>query len=87
MKSDITCERQKDIPVLYDSVHLDVGFRADIIVDKKVIIELKSIETVKPVHKKQLLTYLKLSHLKLGLLINFNVDSMKDGIVRIVNSL
>jgi len=57
------------------------------VVENKVIIELKSIETVLPVHKKQLLTYLKLSHMKLGLLINFNVHSMKDGIVRIVNSL
>jgi GxxExxY protein len=83
----ISCERQVEIPVLYNSVRLDIGFRADIVIEKKVIVELKSIETIKPVHQKQLLTYLKLSKMKLGLLINFNVESMKDGIMRIVNNL
>jgi len=66
---------------------MEIGFRADIIVEDKVIIELKSVESLKTVHKKQLLTYLKLSNLKLGLLINFNVEMLKDGIVRIANNL
>ena len=66
---------------------MDMGFRADLIVEKKVIVELKSIETLKDIHKKQLLTYLKLTHLKLGLLINFNVNLIKEGIIRIVNEL
>lgn len=82
-----TVERQVEIPIIYDSVTMNIGFRADMIVDKLVIIELKSIDSVQPVHKKQLLTYLKLTNLKLGLLINFNVNLMKDGIIRIVNGL
>jgi len=83
----IHCARQVEIPIQYDQVKLDVGFRVDIMVGDKVIIELKSIESIQPVHKKQLLTYLKLTHLKLGLLINFNTEKLKDGIVRIVNNL
>ncbi len=79
--------RQQAIPVVYESVQLDVGFRADLIVNDKVIIEIKSIELVAPVHKKQLLTYLRLTNKKLGLLINFNVDLIKDGITRLVNNL
>ena len=86
-KKDICHERQVEVPVFYESVRLDVGFRADIIVEHKLIIELKSLEILKAVHKKQLLTYLKLSGIKLGLLINFNVESLKDGIVRIANRL
>ena len=66
---------------------MDIGFRADIIIDRKVILELKSIEALAPVHFKQLLTYLKLTDIKLGLLINFNVNLIKDGIHRIVNKL
>jgi GxxExxY protein len=66
---------------------MDIGFRADLVVDNKLIVELKSIENLMPVHKKQLLTYLKLSNKKLGLLANFNVDLMKEGIVRIANGL
>ena len=66
---------------------MDVGFRADIIVENKVIIELKSVENLTNVHKKQVLTYLKLTGMKLGLLVNFNVDLIKNGIVRIVNNL
>ncbi len=86
-KNGVVCERQVEIPIVYDSVRLDIGFLADILVDSKVIIELKSVEEMKPVHKKQLLTYLRLSGMRLGLLINFNVDHMKDGIIRIVNNL
>lgn len=80
-------ERQKSISVLWDDLKLDIGFRADLIVEEKVIIELKSVETLAPVHPKQLLTYLKVTGLKLGLLINFNEQYIKNGITRIVNNL
>lgn len=86
-KLGISFKRQVGIAVEYDEVKMDLGFRADIIVDRKVIIELKSVETVLDVHKKQLLTYLKLTDLKLGLLINFNSALLKDGITRIANHL
>jgi GxxExxY protein len=78
---------QKGVPVFYEGVKLELGFRADIIVDKKVIIEVKSIEAIAPVHPKQLRTYLRLLDLRLGLLINFNVNLIKDGIRRVVNNL
>ena len=84
---DLKCNRQVEIPVVYKKLRMNVGFRADIIVENKVIIELKSVENLTTVHKKQLLTYLKLTGLKLGLLVNFNVDLIKNGIVRIVNNL
>lgn len=79
--------RQKAVPVIWNELKMEMGFRADIIVESKVIIELKSVETVAPVHHKQLLTYLKLTGIKLGLLINFNVPLIKLGITRIVNNL
>ena len=79
--------RQQPIPILYDGVRIDVGFRADLIVEDKVIVEIKSIELIAPVHKKQLRSYLKLADKRLGLLINFNVVLIRDGIVRIVNGL
>lgn len=79
--------RQKLLPVIYEGVKIDEGFRADIIVEDKVIAELKSVEAVAPVHKKQLLTYLRLTDKKLGLLINFGAARIKDGITRIVNGL
>jgi GxxExxY protein len=79
--------KQQPIPVVYEDVKLDVGFRADLIVNHKVIIEIKSIEAIAPVHSKQLRTYLRLTDLHLGLLINFNVDLIKDGIKRVVNNL
>ena len=79
--------RQRGIPVLYEDVKLNLGFRADLIVDRKVIVEVKSIEAVAPVHAKQVRTYLRLTDLRLGLLINFNVDLIKDGIRRVVNNL
>lgn len=66
---------------------MDIGFRADLIVDNKVIIEIKSVEAISPVHKKQLLTYLRITKCKLGLLINFNEELIKNGITRIVNNL
>lgn len=79
--------RQQGVPVIYADVKMDIGFRANVIVENKVIIEIKSVEAVAPVHHKQLLTYLKLANLKLGLLVNFNVDLIKNGISRIVNNL
>jgi GxxExxY protein len=78
-------DRQVRVPIVFDDLYFDEGFRADIIVEKKVILELKSIEKVHPVHKKQLLTYLKLTNIKLGLLLNFGDELMKNGIERIIN--
>ena len=79
--------RQPAVPVIYHEVHLEEGFRADLIVEDKVIVELKSVEAIAPVHKKQVLTYLRLTNLKLGLLINFGEALIKDGITRVVNGL
>jgi GxxExxY protein len=79
--------RQQPIPVVYESVHMDMGFRADLIVGGSVIVELKSVEMVAPVHRKQLLTYLRLADKRLGLLINFGAELIKDGITRVVNRL
>ena len=83
----LAVERQKAIPIRYNDLVFDEGFRADIIVENSVIIELKSIEITKPVHKKQLQTYLRLTDMKLGLLINFGAALIKNGIFRIVNNL
>jgi GxxExxY protein len=80
-------ERRKGIPVIWENLKIDLGFRADLIVEKKVIIELKPVETIAPVHPKQLLTYLRITNVKLGLLINFNETLIKNGITRIVNNL
>jgi len=79
--------RQQPIPIEYESIRFDEGFRADIIVEDKVILELKSVETVARVHKKQLLTYLRLADKRLGLLINFGEELIKTGITRVVNGL
>jgi GxxExxY protein len=86
-KLGLTCRKEIGIPIRYEDVQLDLGFRADLIVEELIIIELKAVEKVLPVHKKQLLTYLKLTGLKLGLLVNFNVTLIKDGIERVVNGL
>jgi GxxExxY protein len=83
----LNVSRQKGIPVVWKQVKLDLGFRSDLIVENKVIVELKSVETLPLVYPKQVLTHLKLTNLKLGLLINFNVPLLKDGIKRIVNNL
>jgi GxxExxY protein len=80
-------DRQKGIPVFWRELKMDIGFRADLIVEDKVVVELKSVELIAPVHPKKLLTYLRLTKLKLGLLINFNEALIKDGITRIVNGL
>jgi GxxExxY protein len=79
--------RQQPIPVVYEEVRIDTGFRADLVVEDKVIVEIKSVESLAPVHKKQLLTYLRLADKRLGLLINFHVVLIQDGITRIVNGL
>lgn len=80
-------DRQKAIPMIYKNVKMEIGFRADLIVENKVLIEIKSIEAIAKVHPKVVLTYLKLTGLKLGLLINFNETLLKNGITRIVNKL
>jgi GxxExxY protein len=79
--------RQQPVPIVWEDVHLQEGFRMDLLVEGKVIVDTKSIEEIAPVHKMQVLTYLKLADKRLGLLINFNVDLIKNGIKRIVNSL
>lgn len=86
-KTGIPFVRQQPIPLVHEEIKLEAGFRPDVIIDKKVIVELKSIEALAPVHYKQVQTYLKLTNIKLGLLINFNVALIKDGIHRIVNNL
>ena len=86
-KRDLNVDRQKPLPVIWDEVFLDIGFRADLIIEDKVIIEIKSVEQIANVHPKQLLTYLKVTGMKLGLLINFNESLIKKGISRIVNNL
>ncbi len=86
-KSGIFFSRQHPIPLIHEAIKMEIGFRADVIVENKVIVELKSIETLAPVHYKQVQTYLKLSGCKLGILVNFNVELIKDGIHRIVNKL
>ena len=84
---DIPVETQVLVPIKYDDRIFDTGFRADLLVDNKLIVELKSIEHATDAHKKQLLTYLRLSGMKLGLLINFGESLIKNGITRIVNGL
>ncbi len=83
----LSLERQKPLAVQYKGINLDCGYRLDVVVEDAIILELKSCEKIEPIHKAQLLTYLKLSGFKLGLLLNFNVVLMREGIVRIVNEL
>jgi GxxExxY protein len=80
-------ERQKSLPLVYHEIRLDAGYRLDILVENKVIIEVKAVESFNEIHLAQVLTYLKLSRCKLGLLINFNVRSLRDGIKRVANGL
>ncbi|MFY9244130.1 MAG: GxxExxY protein [Polaribacter sp.] len=86
-KRNLKVEKQKALPLIYEEVKLNVGYRIDLIVEDKVIVELKSVEMINDVHLAQVLTYLKLSECKLGLLINFNVALIKHGIKRVVNNL
>jgi len=84
-RAGLTVQRQLPIPIEFDGLKFEEGFRADLVVDGLVILELKSIEKIHPVHKKQLLTYLKLTNRKLGYLLNFGDELMKNGITRIIN--
>ena len=77
-------EKQKALPLVYHDVKLDIGYRIDLIIDNQVIVEIKSVEAINEVHFAQILTYLKLSGCKLGLLVNFNVRHLKDGIKRVI---
>lgn len=86
-KRGLRVRRQARVPVVYDGIKFDEGFRADLVVDDKVVVELKSVESLAPVHKKQVLTYLRLMDKRLGLLVNFGSALIKDGISRIVNGL
>ncbi len=86
-KRGLKVQRQRGVPVFWDSIRMSVGFRADLIVENKLIVEVKSIECLAPVHAKQLRTYLVLTDFRLGLLINFNVELIKFGIKRVVNGL
>jgi len=86
-KAGLMVERQKAIPVIWDQLKMDKGFRADLIIENKVIIEIKSVELLSKAHFKQLATYIKLSGLKLGLLVNFFEDDISDGIHRYINGI
>ena len=87
IQSGLFVEKQKALPLIYKGVNLDCGYRIDLLVEKRVIIEIKSVEALNDIHLAQVLTYLKLSQCKLGLLMNFNVLMVKNGIRRIVNKL
>lgn len=84
---DLRFDRQRPLPIRYKEQQLDCGYKLDIVVQNTIILELKSCDQIQPIHKAQLLTYLRLSGLKLGLLLNFNVPVMRDGITRIANGL
>ena len=86
-KAGLRVKRQVPVPIVFDGIRFDEGFKADLIVEDKVIVELKSVEKMAPVHKKQLLTYLRLPDKRLGLLINFGSELIRDGISRVVNGL
>ena len=86
-KVEIPFKRQHPVPLIHEEIKMEIGFRADVIIEDKIIMELKSIEALAPVHFRQIQTYLKLSGCKLGLLVNFNVALIKEGIHRIVNHL
>jgi GxxExxY protein len=86
-KKGLKVDKQVPLPLIYEEVQLDCVYRLDLIVENKVIIEVKSVESIKPIHTVQLLTYLKLTDCKLGLLLNFNVLQLKEGIKRIANKL
>ncbi|MCD0464044.1 GxxExxY protein [Flavobacterium sp. ENC] len=86
-KTGLEIEKQKPLPLIYEEVRLDIGYRLDIIIENKLILEIKAVDALNEIHFAQLLTYLKLTNCKLGLLINFNVALIKNGIRRIVNNL
>ena len=84
VNAGLEVEKQKSLPLIYKEIKLDAGYRVDFLIENKVIIEIKSIEALHPIHTAQVLTYLKLSNCKLALLINFNVSLFKDGVKRII---
>ena len=86
-KTGLDVQKQKPLPLVYEEVRLDVGYRLDIILENKLILEIKSVDSLNDIHFAQLLTYLKLTNCKLGLLMNFNVTLIKNGIKRVVNNL
>ena len=86
-KTGVEVQKQKSLPLIYEDVKLDIGYRIDIIIENKLILDIKSVEMLHDVHFAQLLTYLKLTDCKLGMLINFNVTLIKNGIKRVVNNL
>jgi GxxExxY protein len=86
MQHGLSVERQKSVPVTYRGVKIDCGYRIDLLVEDKVVVELKAVERLEPIHEAQLLSYLKLSGYQIGLLINFNVRMLKQGIKRLVNN-
>ena len=86
-RAGLSVERQKGVPVFYDEIKLDLGFRLDLVVENKVILELKAVDCLTDTHMAQILTYLRLADCRLGLLINFNVALLKDGVRRVVNNL
>ncbi|MDR7369478.1 GxxExxY protein [Flavobacterium aquidurense] len=86
-KTGLTVEKQKPLPLIYNEIKLEIGYRLDIIIENKLILEIKSVDALNEIHFAQLLTYLKLTDCKLGLLLNFNVILIKNGIKRVVNKL
>jgi len=86
-KTGLKVEKQKSLPLIYEDVKLEIGYRVDIMIENKFIIEIKAVDALNDIHLAQILTYLKLSNCKLGLLINFNVTLIKNGIRRVVNNL
>ena len=86
-KTRLLIEKQKPLPLIYESIQLDIGYRVDIMIENKLILELKAVDALNDIHFAQLLTYLKLTNCKLGLLINFNVTLIKNGIRRVANNL
>ena len=84
-KSGLLIEKQKELPLIYETVQLDVGYRVDLMIENKFIVEVKAVEELNDIHMAQILTYLKLSGCKLGMLINFNVDLIKNGVRRVIN--
>ncbi|MGF7140117.1 GxxExxY protein [Roseimarinus sediminis] len=83
-KAGLSVEKQKILPLIYEEIKLDAGYRIDLLVENQIVIELKAVETLNEIHLAQVLTYLKLSKCKLGLLVNFNVKHLKDGIKRVI---
>lgn len=85
MKSGLYIARQKPLPLIYEEIKLEIGYRVDFLIENKLVVEIKSVESLNDIHLAQILTYLRLSHCKLGLLINFNTLLFKDGVRRVIN--